>query len=140
LEMTCLEACGGLERVVVTPRRLVVSAAVSLRWGRAAPGWGPLPGYLHWRQFRSLDLAIALNLNDANAGELLTATTAGPLENHAKRQKSSSVRFGFWKEGCSGSPQPSPPKTLCNYLPGTKGGAPGQVTGPACKVAGAEVH
>jgi hypothetical protein len=27
---------------------------------------------LHWRQFRSLDLAIALNLSEANAGELLT--------------------------------------------------------------------
>ena len=42
------------------------------RWGRPGPGWGPLPGYLHWRQFRRLDLAIALNLNEANAGELLT--------------------------------------------------------------------
>jgi competence protein ComEC len=74
LEVTCLDAYGGLEGVVVTPenRRLVVSAALPPRWGRPAPGWGPLPGYLHWRQFRSLDLAIALNLNDANAGELLT--------------------------------------------------------------------
>jgi hypothetical protein len=74
LEVTCLDAYGGLEGVVVTPenRRLVVSAAAPLRWGRPAPGWGPLPGYLHWRQFRSLDLAIALNLNEANAGELLT--------------------------------------------------------------------
>jgi competence protein ComEC len=74
LEVTCLDAYGGLEGVVVTPenRRLVVSAAAPLRWGRPAPGGGPLPGYLHWRQFRSLDLAIALNLNEANAGELLT--------------------------------------------------------------------
>ena len=74
LEVTCLDAYGGLEGVVVTPenRRLVVSAAAPPRWGRPAPGWGPLPGYLHWRQFRSLDLAIALNLNEANAGELLT--------------------------------------------------------------------
>ena len=74
LEVTCLDTYGGLEGVVVTPenRRLVVSAAAPPRWGRPAPGWGPLPGYLHWRQFRSLDLAIALNLNDANAGELLT--------------------------------------------------------------------
>ena len=74
LEVTCLDAYGGLEGVVVSPenRRLVVSAAAPPRWGRPAPGWGPLPGYLHWRQFRSLDLAIALNLNEANAGELLT--------------------------------------------------------------------
>ena len=74
MEVTCLDAYGGLEGVVVTPenRRLVVSAAMPPRWGRPAPGWGPLPGYLHWRQFRSLDLAIALNLSEANAGELLT--------------------------------------------------------------------
>jgi competence protein ComEC len=74
LEVTCLDAYGGLEGVIVTPenRRLVVSAAPPLRWGRPAPGWGPLPGYLHWRQFRSLEMAIALNLNEANAGELLT--------------------------------------------------------------------
>jgi competence protein ComEC len=74
LEVTCLDTHGGLEGVVVTPenRRLAVSAAAPLRWGRPVPAWGPLPGYLHWRQFRSLDLAIALNLNDANAGELLT--------------------------------------------------------------------
>ena len=74
LEVTCLDAYGGLEGVVVTPenRRLVVSAALPPRWGRPGPGWGPLPGYLHWRQFRRLDLAIALTLNEANAGELLT--------------------------------------------------------------------
>jgi competence protein ComEC len=74
LEVTCLDAYGGLEAVVVSPenRRLVVSAAEPPRWGRPAPGWGPLPGYCHWRQFRRLDLAVALNLNEANAGELLT--------------------------------------------------------------------
>ncbi|MGO8760946.1 MAG: ComEC/Rec2 family competence protein [Desulfobaccales bacterium] len=74
LEVTCLDAYGGLEGVVVSPenRRLVVSAAVPPRWGRPGPGWGPLPGYCHWRQFRRLDLAIALNLNEANAGELLS--------------------------------------------------------------------
>jgi len=74
LEVTCLDAYGGLEGVLVTPenRRLVVSAPMPTRWGRPAPGWGPLPGYLHWRQFRRLDLAIALNLSEANAGELLT--------------------------------------------------------------------
>jgi competence protein ComEC len=74
LEVTCLDTYEGLEGVVVTPenRRLAVSAALPPRWGRSVPGWGPLPGYLHWRQFRSLDLAIALNLSEANAGELLT--------------------------------------------------------------------
>jgi hypothetical protein len=74
LEVTCLDAYGGLEGVVVTPenQRLVVSAAEPPRWGRPAPGWGPLPGYCHWRQFRRLDLALALTLNEANAGELLT--------------------------------------------------------------------
>ncbi len=48
LEVTCLDAYGGLEGVVVSPenRRLVVSAAAPPRWGRPAPGWGPLPGYL----------------------------------------------------------------------------------------------
>jgi len=73
LEVTCLDSYGGLEGVVVTPenRRLVVSAAAPSRWGRPATAWGPLPGYLHWRQFRSLDLALALNLSEANAGELL---------------------------------------------------------------------
>jgi hypothetical protein len=72
--VTCLDAYGGLEAVVVSPenRRLVVSAALPPRWGRPAPGWGPLPGYCHWRQFRRLDLAVTLNLNEANAGELLT--------------------------------------------------------------------
>ena len=74
LEVTCLDAYGGLEGVVVTPenRRLVVSTAMPPRWGRPHPGWGPLPGYLHWRQFRNLNMAIALNLGEANAGELLT--------------------------------------------------------------------
>jgi len=74
LEVTCLDAFGGLQGVVVSPenRRLVVSAAPPLRWGQAAPGWGPLPGYCHWRQFRRLDLVVALNLSEANAEELLT--------------------------------------------------------------------
>jgi competence protein ComEC len=74
LEVTCLDAYGGLEGVVVSPenRRLVVSAAVPPRWGRPAPGWGPLPGYCHWRWFQRLDLAMALDLNEANATELLT--------------------------------------------------------------------
>jgi len=74
LEVTCLDAYGGLRGVLVTPenRRLVISAAAPLRWGRSSPGWGPVPGYCHWRQFRRLDLVMALNLSEANAGELLT--------------------------------------------------------------------
>lgn len=74
LEVTCLDAYGGLKGVLVTPenQRLVVTAAAPLGWGQSSPGWGPLPGYCHWRQFRRLDLVLALNLNDANAGELLT--------------------------------------------------------------------
>jgi ComEC/Rec2-related protein len=74
LEVTCLDAYGGLRGVLVTPenRRLVLSAASPQRWGQASPKWGPLPGYSHWRQFRNLDLVMALNLSDANTGELLT--------------------------------------------------------------------
>jgi len=74
LEVTCLDSYGGLKTVVVTPenRRLVVSADAPLKWGRAGPGWGPLPEYCHWRRFRRLDLVVALNLGEAEAGELLT--------------------------------------------------------------------
>jgi ComEC/Rec2-related protein len=74
LEITCLDAYGGFRGVLVTPenRRMVLSAAAPFRWGQASPQWGPLPGYCHWRQFRRLDLVMALNLSDANAGELLT--------------------------------------------------------------------
>jgi competence protein ComEC len=74
LEVTCLDAFGGLQGVVVSPenRRLVVSAAAPTWEGSPVPGWGPLPGYCHWRQFRRLDLVVALNLSEANAGELMT--------------------------------------------------------------------
>jgi ComEC/Rec2-related protein len=74
LEVTCLDAYGGLRAVLVSPenRRLVLSAAVPHRWGQVAPKWGPLPGYCHWRQFRNLDQVVALSLSDANAAELLT--------------------------------------------------------------------
>jgi competence protein ComEC len=74
LEVTCLDAVNGLRAVVVSPenRRLVLSAAASAWPGRPAPGWGPLPGYCHWRQFRRLDLVTALNLSEDNAGELQT--------------------------------------------------------------------
>jgi ComEC/Rec2-related protein len=74
LEVTCLDAFGGLKGVVVSPenRRLVVSAAAPAWEGGPVPGGGPLPAYCHWRQFRRLDLVVALNLSQANAGELLT--------------------------------------------------------------------
>jgi ComEC/Rec2-related protein len=74
LEVTCLDTWGGLEAVLVTPenQRLVLSATVPPWPGENSPGWGPLPGYCHWRQFRRLDLVMALGLNDANAGELRT--------------------------------------------------------------------
>jgi ComEC/Rec2-related protein len=74
LEVTCLDAYGGLKAVIVSPdnRRLVLSAMAPTWPGRSTPGWGPLPGYCHWRQFRRLDQVVALNLSEAEAGELLT--------------------------------------------------------------------
>jgi len=112
--VTCLDAYGGLEGVVVTPenRRLVVSAALPPRWGRPGPGWGPLPGYLHWRQFRSLDLAIALNLNEANAGELLTLAQQFNVGSYwyGRRDRDGSA---YWK--------------LANYL-GDRGATPRSLT------------
>ncbi len=72
LEVTCLDAYGGLRALAVSPenRRLAVSAAAPAWPGHPAPEWGPLPGYCHWRQFRGLDLVLALNLNEDNAGEV----------------------------------------------------------------------
>ncbi len=72
LEVTCLDAYGGLRALAVSPenRRLAVSAAAPAWPGHPAPRWGPLPGYCHWRQFRRLDLVLALNLGEDNAGEL----------------------------------------------------------------------
>jgi competence protein ComEC len=74
LEVTCLDAFGGLKAVIVSPdnRRLVLSAMAPTWPGQSTPGWGPLPQYCHWRQFRRLDLVAALNLSEAGAGELLT--------------------------------------------------------------------
>ncbi|MCK9377473.1 MAG: ComEC family competence protein [Syntrophobacterales bacterium] len=72
LEVTCLDAYGGLRVLAVSPenRRLAVSAAAPVWPGHPSPEWGPLPAYCHWRQFRRLDLVLALNLNEDNAGEL----------------------------------------------------------------------
>jgi len=73
LEVTCLDSAG-LDGVAVTPegQRLVFSAPEPAWPGRPGGGWGPLPGYCHWRQFRSLDLVAALTLSQDNAAELLT--------------------------------------------------------------------
>jgi len=73
LEVTCLDS-RGLDGVAVSPegRRLVFSARAPTWSGRASEGLGPLPGYCHWRQFRRLDLVVALTLSQDNAGELLT--------------------------------------------------------------------
>jgi len=74
LEVTCLDSFGGLHGVVVTPEgeRLAFSAPGRSWRGADHQGTGVLPGYCHWRQFRGLDLAVALTLSGANAGELLT--------------------------------------------------------------------
>jgi competence protein ComEC len=73
LEVTCLDTYGGLAGVAVTPEghRLVFSAGRIAWRGSGVSAPGPLPAYLHWRQFRRLDLVMALNLGQANAPELL---------------------------------------------------------------------
>ncbi len=73
LEITCLDSYTGLSGVMVAPgdRRLVFSAGWSSWPGRTSGGVGPLPSYLHWRQFRRLDEVTALRLTSGNAGELL---------------------------------------------------------------------
>ncbi len=72
LEVTCLDS-SGLNGVAVTPegRRLVFSAPAP-SWSGRGGGPGVLPGYCHWRQFRRLELVVALSLSQDNAGELLT--------------------------------------------------------------------
>ena len=73
LELTCLDTYRGLAGVVVTPQnqRLVLSAAGPSWPGRAGGGFGPLPAYCHWRQFRRLDQVAALSLSQDNSAELL---------------------------------------------------------------------
>jgi competence protein ComEC len=74
LEVTCLDSYGTLSGVVVTPegRRLAFSAAAPSWRGARTAGFGPLPSYCHWRQFRRLDQVAALNLSQENSPELLT--------------------------------------------------------------------
>ncbi len=71
-ELTCLDSYTGLAGVLVTPddRRLVISAGWPAWPGREGGSVGPLPGYLHWRQFRRLDEVMALSLTSQNAPEL----------------------------------------------------------------------
>jgi competence protein ComEC len=74
LEVTCLDTGGGLAGVVVSPegKRLVFSAPRASWPGPRGGGLSPLPGYLHWRQFRQLEQVAALGLAQGNAKELLT--------------------------------------------------------------------
>jgi competence protein ComEC len=73
LEVTCLDTNGGLAGVAVSPEgtRLVFSAARSSWRGQGALSPGPLPAYLHWRQFQRLEQVMALRLAQGNAPELL---------------------------------------------------------------------
>ncbi len=72
-ELTVLDSFSGLSGVLVTPddRRLAVSAGWPAWPGREGGSMGPLPGYLHWRQFRRLDAVLAPSLTSRNAPELL---------------------------------------------------------------------
>lgn len=73
LEITCLDAYGGLRGLVVSPedRRLVFSAPGRTWPGQTVSASGPLPVYCHWRQFRRLEQVVAFALAQNNAGELL---------------------------------------------------------------------
>ncbi len=72
LEVTCLDG-SGLSGLAVAPggQRLAFTAPAPSWPGGRGGGWGALPGYCHWRQFRRLDLAVALDLGQDNARELL---------------------------------------------------------------------
>lgn len=73
LEVTCLDTGGSLAGVAVSPegKRLVFSAPGASWPGQGRGGPGPLPAYLHWRQWQRLDEVMALRLAQGNATELL---------------------------------------------------------------------
>jgi competence protein ComEC len=73
LEITCLDSYGALAGVAVTPasQRLVFSAPARSWAGRSGGSLPVLPGYCHWRQFRTIDHVAALSLGQDNAPELL---------------------------------------------------------------------
>jgi competence protein ComEC len=73
-EITVLDSRTGLDGVLVAPgdQRLAFTAAWDVWPGYEGGGLGPLPSYLHWRQFRRLDAVLALNLNVRNGLEVLT--------------------------------------------------------------------
>jgi competence protein ComEC len=73
-EITVLDSRTGLDAVMVAPggQRLAFTAAWDVWPGYEGGGQGPLPSYLHWRQFRRLDAVLALNLNSRNVQEVLT--------------------------------------------------------------------
>ena len=73
-EITVLDSYTGLDGVVVAPggEQVAVTAAWDIWPGWEGGGMGPLPDYLHWRQFRRLDAVLALNLNARNAQEIIT--------------------------------------------------------------------
>jgi len=68
-EITLLDSRTGLDAVLVAPegQSLVVTAAFEVWPGWEGGGYGPLAGYLHWRQFSRLAGVVALNLNPRNA-------------------------------------------------------------------------
>jgi competence protein ComEC len=74
LEITCLDTNGSLAGVAVTPQgqRLAFSAPRASWPGQRGGSLSPLPGYLHWRQWRRLDQVLALTLAQGNGLELLT--------------------------------------------------------------------
>ncbi|MDD2901012.1 MAG: ComEC/Rec2 family competence protein [Syntrophales bacterium] len=73
LEVTCLDTGGVLAGVAVSPegQRLVFSAPGASWPGQGGGSPGPLPAYLHGRQWQRLDEVVALRLAQGNAPALL---------------------------------------------------------------------